>query len=159
MAYYKDLKSLFAAMQKDMHEVMADEVYETVVEVQQEEIVREVYDAYEPYQYERRGENGGLLDKNNNRATFFTVNGGMQMLVQNVTKGQDNGRYITPLIVGGDGAYGMEYDYKTNRDGTSWKYLQERDFISSTMRRLERTLEAHEAMRRGLAKRGYNFYK
>lgn len=157
MARKQTLNNLVKKIEQDIQNTLASDVFDAVVNIQSQEIKREVYDAYTPFEYQRRGAQGGLMDAKNNIATFTNTGGRIEMLIQNITKGRDNGEYITPLIVGGDGYKGMEYNYKYNRDGTQDKYLKPRDFVSATMNRLKRTLEVHDVIKTGLIKRGYRF--
>lgn len=155
MVRKQTLNKFIKKLEQDIQNTLATEVFDTVVDIQSQEIQNKVYDVYSPYRYERRGAQGGLLDARNNIATFSNTGSRIEMIIQNTTKGKNNGEYITPLIVGGDGYKAMEYDFKRNRDGTQDKYLKPRDFISTTMQRIQRTLEVHDALEIGLMKRGY----
>lgn len=164
LAYYKDLNSLFAKLKEDIHESLATDVFDDVIDMQQEEIQTKVYDAYDdgPFVYERRYEDGGLLDKRNNIATFYHSGDGVEMLIQNITKGHPRYKYadtyIVPIIVGGDGAYGMNYDFPYNRLNTQYKFLNSRDFISSTKERLKSENMHVISLEQSLASKGYRFY-
>lgn len=163
MAYFKDLKSLFTKLKEDIHESMATDVFDDVIDIQQEEIQTKVYGAYDsPFEYKRRYEDGGLLDKSNNIATFYYSGDGVEMLIQNITKGHPEHRYadtyIVPIIVGGDGAYGMNYDFPYNRLNTQYKFLKPRDFISSTKERLKDENMHVISLEKSLASKGYRFY-
>lgn len=167
MANFKSLNDLFKHLQTNViPDVLENEVYSVVVETEQKMIEEHVYDAYspassngEPWVYERRRYNGGLSDPRNMMASFYTVTGGYEMLVQNITKGSDDNFYIAPLIEYGDKHNGLEYQYKSNRDGTAWQYLRERNFTYQTMEELKKTLKHVEAFRKGLKRFGIRTYK
>lgn len=167
LAYYKDLNSLFKHLQQQViPDVLEQDVLPVVQKTQSEMVEKHVYDAYspsspngEPWVYERRRYNGGLSDPRNMMASFYTVTGGYEMLVQNITKGSDDNFYITPLIEYGDGYGGLQYKYKQNRDNTSWQYLRGRGFIHETIQELKRTLNHVKSFERGLRRHGIRTYK
>lgn len=159
MVYHKNLKSLFNHIQKNViPDVLKTDVLPVVKKVEQDAIEKFVYDAYnpsstdgEPYVYERRRSNGGLSDPNNMMARFYTVSGGYEMLVENTTTGQyDSNFEIAGLVEYGDNSGYGEYEYKTNRDGTAWQYLQGRGFTFQAASELSRTLEHVMKFKQGL---------
>lgn len=157
MAYHKSLKSLFADMEAKANSIMANDVFDKVVEVQSEMVEKHVYDAYDPTAYSRRGRNGGLADPNNNVATFFSINGAMQMLIQNITTGSDEGTYIAGLVeYGHNNGYGKyQYPYSSTQDPN---FLLPRPFISETIKHLQASGIIRQAFIEGFNKRGIRTY-
>lgn len=158
MAYFKDLKSLFVHLQNNViPDVMENEVADTTKQVQSRKVQETVYDSYQPFHYSRRRWVGGLADPNNTIATFSYGVNEVSMLLQNITKGE-NDYYIAPLIEHGHGYKGMGYEYTQNRDGTQDQYMKPRPFISETIKHLEATMLHKDAFKRGLKRHGINTY-
>lgn len=160
MTYHKNLKSLFSQLQeKVIPDVLEKEVLQVVQEAEQRNIQTKVFDAYEdPVVYERRT-SGGLDDMSNMRPRFTSVNNGMQMLVENITKGKNDSSFeIAGLIeYGHDNGYGKyDYPYRTYGEPT---FLNPRRFTYHTMQELKRTLKHVEAFRQGLKRHNIQTYK
>ncbi|GAA0346930.1 hypothetical protein GCM10008931_42760 [Oceanobacillus oncorhynchi subsp. oncorhynchi] len=138
---------------KVIPDVLANEVYQTVVDVESKNVQKTVYNAYSPLVYKRRGENGGLADPKNHVATFSYAGNMVTMAVRNTTKGQDGFGYLSGLIeYGHDAGYGQyDYPYSSVQVPT---FLAPRPFISSTKAELERTLAHLTAMKAGMRNRG-----
>lgn len=155
MANFKNLNNLLKHIQtKVIPDVLADEVYDVVVNTESKMVHREVYAKYQPFIYDRRGDEGGLSDPRNHIATFAYDSNEVRMFVQNTTTGKWNNQYIAGVIeYGHDNGYG-EYDYPFNRDGTATRFLKPRPFIRKTKEEL-RSSSAHvKAFKDGLNKRG-----
>lgn len=151
---FKSLKELERYINKQMADVMRKEVAEKVKDVEQKNIDSTVYDAYAPFVYEHRRDNDGLHDRNNMQSQVTQSGNSVELTVENTTKGKDSNYEIAELIEYGDGANGKEYDFKKNRDGTSYKYLGSRPFTKNTVDELHRTGEHVDEMKKGLKKRG-----
>ncbi|WP_368900859.1 hypothetical protein [Oceanobacillus oncorhynchi] len=134
-------------------DVLAKEVYNEVVKVESKNVQKNVYGAYSPTVYQRRGQNGGLGDPKNHVATFSYAGNMVTMAVRNITKGKDGFGYLAELVeYGHDGGYGKyDYPYSSVQEPT---FLKPRPFISSTKAELERTLAHLTAMKTGMARRG-----
>ena len=61
----KNLKELETELYKRINKALDEDVADTVKDVMTDHIISDVYDAYEPVAYQRRYNNGGLLDANN----------------------------------------------------------------------------------------------
>ena len=60
-------------------------------EIMQERIIENVYNAYEPTEYERRGNDEGFSDMNNMQFTSVDVkNGNVRFVFENTTEGNDS---------------------------------------------------------------------
>jgi hypothetical protein len=162
MPEFKSLTELNKYLQKQIKDALNNEVSEVVKSEEQKKVKTEVYDKYnvvkgeqkEPYKYKRRGSSGGLSDKRNMKHKVKNVRNGAELSVENRTKGQDENIYIADLVEGGDGSFGLDYDYKSNRDGTANQYLQARPFQQRTVEALEQSGEHVEAMKKGLIRNG-----
>lgn len=162
MPQFKNLKDLEKYLNNIVKESMK-EVAETVRDVEQETIDKEVYDKYhpssvdgEPWIYQRRREHGGLKDRKNMIEHINETENGVEMTIENVTTGSDNHERIDDLIEYGDGTNGKQYDFKKNRDDTAWQYLRGRPFTKSTAEELERSKRHVETLKRELRDRGIN---
>ena len=150
----KNFKELEKQLNEVLRDVMTKEVAEKVKDVQQEELENEVYSSYQPYEYERRRDNGGLQDRDNMIATITNYGGGLQLSVKNITKGDQDDYEIAGLIeYGHEGGHG-DYSYPFNRDNTAWKFLRPRPFIEESRKTLMKHGEHIDAMEKGLNKRG-----
>jgi hypothetical protein len=158
MPSFKDLDSLMKHIAKKIDESLADEVSSMVKETEQKHTYSDVYAKYnvtshgwsEPYVYDRRISDGGLADTDNMVAT---VNDGI-LTVTNVTKGKDGLDNLVGLIEYGDKAGYGEYNYKTNRDGTAYQYLNPRPFIENTRQEIKDKGLAKKSLVEGLKNRG-----
>jgi hypothetical protein len=163
MAAFKNLKDLEKFLNQKIKKAMENEVAEKVRDIQQEKIDEEVYDVYnvvggshqEPYVYERRCDQGGLRDRRNMVADVKESNNGVELSVENITKAKDQSdiNLVGLIEYGDDSQYGY-YEYKTNRDGTSWQYRQPRPFLQETRNHLSKTGEHVEALKKGLKRQG-----
>lgn len=162
MPTFNSIQELQAYLNKEMADVLKNEVAQTVKNIEQEKVITEVYDKYnitenglqEPYKYQRRGWNGGLADQKNMTENVNETAGGVTLTVENITKGQQSGEEIAGLIEFGDGNGYGEYDYKLNRDGTSWQYLRARPFTKTTEEELASTGEHIQVFKNGMKSKG-----
>lgn len=65
MAVVKGWNALIQSVVKQVDETVKKDVFPVVKEVYQKHIQAEVYDAYSPVTYQRRGSDGGLIDSDN----------------------------------------------------------------------------------------------
>lgn len=161
MATVNSINELKKYLNKYIQEVLDENVAPVVKNKEQEKVITEVYDKYspstpdgEPFKYERRGWNGGLADQKNMKHQVKNTANGVELSVENVTKGKDENFRLDTLIEYGDGTDGKEYEYKTNRDGTAYQYLQGRPFTKSTIEELEQSGEHIQAFVRGMKGKG-----
>ena len=148
----KNLKELEKELYKRINIALDTEVADTVKEVMTDHIIQDVYDAYEPTAYQRRYDDGGLLDPDNIIATLGN-NG--EMLVQNITLGSEYyyipsikrsfrsanaDKFISPII-----EYGIDYDVVD---------VFPRPFIQNTHDDLAQNHYHTQAMKQSLKKQG-----
>lgn len=131
---FKNLNDLMKHIEKDVTDVLKNEVADTAKSHMQEAIQADVYDIYTPEHYERRLENGGLLDSNNIEATVS----GDTLTIRDIAP-LDNGYDLDDIIVHGYGTQPFP-----------------RNYVSSTAERLLKTNDHTEAMKKGLKGKGYN---
>lgn len=74
MPTFDNLDQLLAHVKRQIDDTMQDEVAKEVVDTMQAEIQNTVYGAYQPRVYNRRFENGGLLDEDNIEVTTPSTN-------------------------------------------------------------------------------------
>lgn len=163
MPTFNNPNELFKYLQNEIADSLKNEVTEIVKEVEQEAIQEQVYDRYnivggrrkDPYVYQRRMGHGGLSDPNNMVQVVQIVGDEVVLEVTNITKGQqDSNLYVADLVEYGDGS-GGEYDFKNNRDGTAYQYLNPRPFTEETIKRLEASGVHVNALRNSLKRKGF----
>lgn len=150
----KNLKELEQELYKRINIALDTEVADTVKDVMTDHIIQDIYDAYEPVEYSRRFDNGGLLDEEN---IVSTVNDNNELSVRNVTKGsryytvnekkytsKNYNKPIAGIIESGNGYDVHNWDY----DGVP------RPFIKNTHDDLEQNHYHTKAMKHGLKKQG-----
>lgn len=162
---FKTLKQLETYLNKQMRDVLAQNVAPVVKDVEQRNIEDEVYQGYktnntggQPWVYQRRRTNGGLQDKKNMKHKVKNLGSGqgVELSVENVTKGKDDRYQIADLIEYGDGYNGKEYTYKENRDNTADQYLRGRPFTRETEKELQLNKEHIHAFKNGMKSKGFN---
>lgn len=156
-----NLQEKLEQIKRDMKESLQNEATEYIKDKMQEHIQSDVYDQYhrweslgfvdEPFVYERRYENGGLISRENIKMTPIE-NG---VMIENITKGSNQNISLAELIEHGDGYNGYEYEYKENRDGTSYQYLQSRPFMKNTKEEIENSKECIEIIKNSMKNKGY----
>jgi hypothetical protein len=156
---FKNENELIKYLQSQMRDVMNNEMAQMVKKKESESVEKNVYQAYqpengEPFIYERRKINGGLADERNMKHKVKNVPNGVELSVENKTKGKDDNFQIADLVEYGDGYNGKEYDYKTNRIGTEHEYLRGRPFTEKTEEDIVQSNEHVEIMKNGLKARG-----
>lgn len=150
MPKFKDLNSLEAYLQKNIHQVLnrSGELERVLTEAMVQSVYDIVYSAYQPEGYERRMEEDGLADPRNASITSVTIEDGVVKLVfENLTQGQDSlkGQFTTDTIVEG---------IESNWNATG-EWSEPRDFISETTRKLQSNpSEWIQAIKSGLSAKG-----
>lgn len=87
---------------KDLYDVLnSKECFNYFAEMMQNSIQEEVYDRYTPSSYERRGEDGGLLDTDNYDYKVSISGKGIKVFMKNLTRGEGRAYYIDEGIVKG----------------------------------------------------------
>ena len=100
---YEDLDSLFVDLLKDIQTSVAQEIAEQIIDIEQDIIDENVYEAFEPRVYERREDGGGLRSRENMDIKIKSNDNGVTVEVTNITKGNSDYKnyyrgYIQPLI-------------------------------------------------------------
>ena len=148
----KNLKELEKELYDRINVALDVEVADIVKEVMTDHIIQDVYYKYNPAVYQRRYNNGGLLDPEN---IIDTMCDDGELLVQNVTLGSDTyyipniektftsanaDKFITPII-----EYGQGYDVVD---------IEPRPFMQNTHDDLKQNHYHTEALKQGLKKQG-----
>ena len=134
---YKNINDLFKRIEKDVQEVLVNEVAETVKDEMKQAIDDTVYSTYEPEYYKRRGEQGGLLDEDN--ITVTELENGILLRDTAPLNGGKTGYDLDRIIIDGSGNQAFP-----------------RDYIEETKERLEDNKAHVNAMVQGLRKKGYD---
>jgi hypothetical protein len=148
MADFTSLEALFTSLQQDINESLVKDVAPVVEETMQAEVQNTVYSVYQPKMYDRRLNDGGLLDMGNYHSKL--IEDGTVAITNdtpiNEIYGGDDSMSLTEQIIEGKG-----YIYG---DGTE-PYAQPRDFMEAAREDLRQTNAHVEALKAGLSKRGY----
>ena len=140
MKTVNSIKDLEKEIQKRIAQAMKSEVAPLSRKVMKEKIEEEVYSVYTPKLYERRGENGGLLDDENIVTEMIDDS---TLKVQNIRS--DGDRYVAEIVESGHG-----YEYEFEYAGTP------RPFTKETAEHFRDTNEHVYALYKGLKKTGLN---
>ena len=156
---FKNLTELNKYLNQQIREVMDNEMAAMVKKKESESVEKNVYQAYqpdngEPFVYERRKTNGGLEDERNMKHNVRNIKDGVELSVENTTKGKDQNFRLDTLIEYGDGTDGKEYQYKTNRINTADEYLRARPFTEKTEESIAQSNEHVEVMKNALKAKG-----
>ena len=123
------------------------------IDLMREAIQRTVYDAYEPTQYERRGEDGGLLDSRNyHMNVFLDGRGHINVYMKNMATGDSGNFYIDEGIVSGKDFYDWE-------NSKAYYYQQNggfpRDFYATMEDNVVGDSKLKQKIKRGMEKRNW----
>ena len=147
MPTFKSVKELEKYLQEQIMDSLKTDVAEKTIELEKEHVKIDVYDAYDPTQYVRRKEDGGLLDDKN--YLVEEIENGIK--ISNITR--DNGyatpsdpdRYVTPIV-----EYGVGYTWEHSKIYHKQPYP--RPFIEETRKDLKKG-KLKEFMKKALEKR------
>lgn len=106
MATFKNPRQLELHLNTVIDDIIRHEVKDTIVEIWLEVQKERVYKVYDPIQYDRRLEDGGLADPDNIVfADFQKFKGGLKYVLENITEGAGDavGEKINALIEGTHG--------------------------------------------------------
>jgi hypothetical protein len=159
MTSFKSLKALeFFLNNKIQNALESSHLLEKVKQTMQENILREVYMAYNPKRYQRRGSSGGLMDDDN---ITHDVIGRNKIAIYNIAKRNTSyanttytNPYLAPLIELGHseavdrGYQGYNYPFRY------LAYFKPRPFIKATRDELRRTKKHVEAFKQSLKSLG-----
>lgn len=134
----KDLNKVFAELQRRINVAQTTDVAPTVREEMKDQIEQVVYSVYDPKEYDRQKDDGGLTDDENIDA--YMADATTLIVESNRFDGDKN---VGEVIVTGDG-----YDYKFPYNGVS------RDYIEATKDELAITGAHTNALVRGMKKQG-----
>ena len=137
-------------------DVIRKEVAEAIKVEESQTIHDTIYDEFEPLEYIRRKNSGGLSDKNNMEVSNAILTGNtVKVNIRNITKGQsakkvvNNLQYIVEMNA--KNAEGDYYDYPNGV--TKEFYLKPRPFQANTVLRLKKNKGHLYAMKKGLMTR------
>lgn len=139
----RSVSKLIDLAKAKVKKVLVSEVIPFAIDLEIASIGVFVYDVYpSPYRYKRRGESGGLADRDHFKVR--ALNGGLAYEIENITPGKNNKNInVAELVYGGDGYKGLKYDYpeESKRADSRYTYLRPRDFITPTVEALEKPLK------------------
>lgn len=148
----KTYSELIKTIEKKVRESLVDEVFDTVVDVEDKNIEK-VKKKYTPLVYEWRT-SGGLSDRSNIVYDKNKIKNGMLSVI-NITEpnsyardGATIDKNLPELIEYGHGYKGYTYDYP------GYPYSLPRPFTENTIEDLKSSKDHVESLKRGLTKRG-----
>lgn len=152
---FKNLSDVRRYLETQIADTMEKHIAEVVKEEMSKSVENVVYKAYDPFEYERREDEGGLSDTDNMNITEFDVKDSeVSMLVENLTRGSNDIFMIGDLVEYGHGYDGKEYTYPYNRDGTAYKFLKSRPFAKDATERMKEEGVLEKELKLGLLMKG-----
>lgn len=153
MPLARNQKELEAMLLKYVSKAMKDTVAPAIKEMESANVDEFVYSAYDPKEYERRMNNGGLSDINNMSHTVNISSNSVELTVDNNTMSNPEfmPRNGTPHEIASEIEYGYGYDY----GGFGGAFEEERPFIRETRNELKYG-QAKKLLQEGLKKQGIN---
>ena len=143
---------------KKIDAALTQDVFPAIQEEEAATIYAEVYKVYTPKMYRRRGEYGGLGDRDNIEILGGKATGGV-LTVVNTTEANPGGRFnkgrvttgknLPALVEYGHGYRGNVYDFPSNR-----RYMKPRPFTAKTIANLAESKAHVAALRDGLMRLG-----
>ena len=129
------MKNLEERIAAAASKALSDKVFPLVWDMMQENIEADVYGAYTPARYQRRYDNGGMIDPRNIQGTMS--DDGLSLTVQNVTppnpvNGTTNKDLPTVIELGDKGGY----DYYPSKQND---YAEPRPFTYDTFMEVDKT--------------------
>ena len=134
----QQLQRINKKIEQDLNEILLTEVSPMIEKELIEEAKTEVYGSYRSENYQRQE---GLIDPNNVETRLINTG---EIAVKNIYSNESIARYGKTI------AELVEYS-----EGYNWKNVPERPFHQNVRNRLRREKQHVEAMRKGLAQRGF----
>lgn len=153
----KSLKDLEGMLQNKIANDLffSSNVQDQIAETMHEKIISNVYNAFTPSEYERRGSDDGFSDMNNMQFTSVDVsNGNVRFVFENTTEGNDSmsGQELTDMFETGKG----KWDNPNVVDNQGRINSSPRPFIDDTISELNQNkAQLQEALKKDLAKLGF----
>ena len=152
----KNFDELEKVLKDKIENAMLTEVSDVVDEAILEHVQTDVYDVYNPVEYQRRYDNGGLGDRANLFTSIETKGNTIEMQTDNLTKGnlyhrdgdkirksRNAKRFLANIVESGQG-YQHPFDY----------YGVPRPFMKNTVEQLQEDKWHVGALQVGLVKQG-----
>jgi hypothetical protein len=138
MPTFDNLKDLEKFLNEKIRKSLANEVADVARDTMSDHVKSDVYDVYEPSQYERTGD----LYKD----ISTTMKNDNTLIVKNESRDEESGRLIAPVV-----EYGVGYEWEESRIYNMQPFP--RPFVENTAKELEKGKAKH-ALAEGLRKQG-----
>jgi hypothetical protein len=138
MPEFKSLADLEKYLNQKIKKSLSNEVADVARDTMSKHVMSDVYQAYEPTQYQRTGD----LYKD----ISTTMKNDNTLEIENVARDEETGRLIAPVVESGEG-----YEWKKSRIYQMQPFP--RPFVENTAKELENGL-AKQALVDGLRKQG-----
>jgi hypothetical protein len=138
MPTFDNLKDLEKFLNEKIRKSLANEVADVARDTMSDHVKSDVYDVYEPSQYERTGD----LYKD----ISTTMKNDNTLIVKNESRDEESGRLIAPVV-----EYGVGYEWEESRIYNMQPFP--RPFVENTAKELEKG-KAKNALAEGLRKQG-----
>lgn len=143
---WPELDAFAAELDDAINVTLEGEVAEGAKAAISEAVQSEVYDAYFPIEYDRRGlQSGGLADANVMAAQLNPF--AHELTVTDESRDNDSGRLIAPVVESGQGYEWSKAEIARSRMPRPFHEIAEERFAESG--------EFEEALTRGLEKQGF----
>lgn len=154
---YDDLDKLFADLELEIQNSLKTDVAKEVKKVLKEHIQEDVYNQYDPWEYKRKEDDGGLLDDENIFADTISKD---TLLVksqrrnsageQSIGEGYESDRDIPLIVETGEGYNwgGIDLQGRTN--------VTPRPFTEKTIEDLEDNGQHSKALKKSLKSKGFD---
>jgi hypothetical protein len=143
MAKFKSLDHLYKYIKKEVNKSLDKDVSRVVKDEMKKVIEEVVYNAYEPSQYDRQKDDGGLLDESNIK--HGVENG--QLWIRNTRS--DEGKDVAEIVETGVG-----YDWERSRIYKMQPFP--RPFHEETKENLEKNKKHVDALKDSLKNKGFD---
>lgn len=171
---YYDLDDLFSDLEDEFQDILNKEVATEAKVVMREKVISEVYSPYNPSQYERKEDDGGLSDMRNMKAYPLSGEVGIRLINERMGDGEgghSSARNVAEII-----EYGLKDEFyviaksgkkkgeeirlypskNPKNNPNNWKDWKPRRFTKATQDELEESGRHIETFKDALKKRGYD---
>lgn len=143
------LEKALNRIKKDVKKTIENEVSNKIKETMKERIQEDVYDKYEPTQYVRRREDGGLLDDDNIKSKTISIKDNISLEITNETLSDSHLKRLDKVI-----EYGVGYEWEDSEIYKMQPYP--RPFINNTKEQIDNENIHIDTLKKSLKSKGYD---
>lgn len=143
------LEKALNRIKKDVKKTIENEVSNKIKETMKQRVQEDVYDEYDPTQYIRRREDGGLLDDDNIKSKVKSKNNNLSLEITNETMSDSHLKRLDKVI-----EYGVGYEWEYSKIYKMQPYP--RPFISNTREQVTDENIHINTLKKSLKSKGYD---